>query len=47
MSKKRYPNEFKIEAEKQVVEYDCSVADVVSRLGMATHSLYAWIKNMA
>ena len=45
MSKKRYPDEFKIEAVKQVVERGHSVADVASRLGMTTHSLYAWIKK--
>jgi transposase len=36
---------FKIEAVKQVVEYGHSVADVASRLGATTHSLYAWIKK--
>lgn len=45
MSSKRYPDEFKIEAVKQVVEYGHSVADVASRLGTTTHSLYAWIKK--
>ncbi len=44
---KRYPEEFKIEAVKQVVEYGHSVAGVADRLGTTTHSLYAWIKNMA
>ena len=45
MSNKRYPDEFKIEAVKQVVEYGHSVADVATRLGVTTHSLYAWIKK--
>ena len=45
MSSKRYPDEFKIEAVKQIVEYGHSVADVASRLGTTTHSLYAWIKK--
>ena len=45
MSKKRYPDEFKIEAVKQVVDCGHSVADVAGRLGMTTHSLYAWIKK--
>ena len=45
MSNKRYPNEFKIEAVKQVVEYDHSVASVAKRLGATTHSLYAWFKK--
>ena len=42
MSSKRYTEEFKIEAVRQVVERGHSVADVASRLGMTTHSLYAW-----
>ena len=41
MSKKRYPDGFKIEADKQVVDAGDSVADVAGRLGMTTHSLYA------
>lgn len=44
MSSKRYPEEFKIEAVKQVTEKGHSVADVAGRLGTTTHSLYAWIK---
>ena len=42
MSKKRYTEEFKIEAVRQVVERGHSVVEVASRLGMTTHSLYAW-----
>jgi transposase len=45
MSSKRYPDEFKIEAVKQVTEKGHSVADVATRLGTTTHSLYAWIKR--
>ena len=45
MSSKRYPEEFKIEAVKQVVERGHSVAEVASRLGVTTHSLYAWKKK--
>lgn len=45
MSSKRYPEEFKIKAVKQVTEKGHSVADVVNRLGTATHSLYAWVKR--
>jgi len=36
MSSKRYPEEFKVEAVKQVVNRGHSVADVASRLGMTT-----------
>ena len=45
MSGKRYPDEFKIEAVKQVVELGYPVAQVAKRLGIATHSLYAWKKK--
>ena len=45
MSGKRYPEEFKIEAVKQVTEKGYSVAEVATRLGTTTHSLYAWIKR--
>jgi len=45
MSKKRYPDELKIEAVKQVVDAGHSVADVAGGLGMTTHSLYAWIRK--
>lgn len=45
MSGKRYPEEFKIEAVKQVVDRGHSVADVAKRLDITTHSLYAWIKR--
>jgi len=38
MSNPRYPEEFKIEAVKQV-------AEVAARLGISTHSLYAWVKR--
>lgn len=40
MSKQRYPEEFKIEAVKQVTVSGHSVADVAQRLGTTTHSLY-------
>lgn len=45
MSSKRYPEEFKIEAVKQVTDRGHSVAEVSRRLGTTTHSLYAWIKK--
>ena len=44
-SGKRYTDEFKIEAIKQVTERGYSVADVAERLGTTTHSLYAWLKR--
>lgn len=42
MSGKRYTDEFKIEAVKQVTERGYSVAEVADQLGITTHSLYAW-----
>ncbi|HAW0568740.1 TPA: IS3 family transposase [Escherichia coli] len=45
MSGKRYPEEFKIEAVKQVVDRGYSVASVATRLDITTHSLYSWIKK--
>ncbi|MGY9701556.1 IS3 family transposase, partial [Citrobacter freundii] len=39
------PEEFKIEAVKQVVDRGYSVASVATRLDITTHSLYAWIKK--
>ncbi|MGK0442581.1 MAG: transposase [Pseudohongiellaceae bacterium] len=37
---KRYPEEFKREAVKQVVERGYSVAEVAERLGICTKTLY-------
>ncbi|EMP7087981.1 IS3 family transposase [Klebsiella variicola] len=45
MSGKRYPEEFKTEAVKQVVDRGYSVASIATRLDITTHSLYAWIKK--
>lgn len=44
MSQKKYPEEFKIEAIRQVVERGHPVAEVAARLGVSQHSLYKWIK---
>lgn len=45
MSEKRYTDEFKVEAVKQITEQGHSVYDVAKRLGVTTHSLYAWCKK--
>ena len=45
MSGKRYTEEFKIEAVKQVTERGYSVAEVADRLGITSKSLYSWIKR--
>ncbi|KXS46165.1 MAG: transposase family protein [Marinobacter sp. T13-3] len=44
MSAKRYSEEFKIEAVKQVTERGYKVSDVSRRLGITSGSLYKWIK---
>ena len=45
MSQKRFPEEFKIEAVRQVIERGYPVAEVSARLGVSTHSLYKWMKD--
>ena len=45
MSNPRYPEEFKIQAVNQVIEKKLPVSDVAARLGVSTHSLYAWVKH--
>lgn len=45
MSSKRYTEEFKIEAVKQVTERGHPVAEVSGRIGVSQHSLYGWIKK--
>ena len=47
MSSKRYTEEFRVEAVKQVTDRGHSVAEVASRLGISVHSLYAWRKQYA
>lgn len=45
MSGKRYTEEFKIEAVRQVTDRGYPVKEVAERLGITTHSLYAWLKK--
>ncbi|MGS0724799.1 IS3 family transposase [Shewanella sp. 0m-11] len=45
MRGKRYPDEFKIEAVKQVTERGYKIADVAERLGITTKSLHNWINK--
>ena len=45
MSGKRYPEAFKIEAEKQVTEHSYKVSDVAKPLGVTSKSLGDWIKR--
>ena len=42
MSSKRYTEEFKVEAVKQITDRGHSVAEVAGRLGVSIHSLYGW-----
>lgn len=45
MGNPRFTEEFKIDAIKQITERGYSVRDVSQRLGVSTHSLYAWMKR--
>jgi len=45
MSSKRYTEEFRREAVKQVTQRGHKVADVAARLGVSTYSLYDWIRK--
>lgn len=45
MKSKRYAEEFKREAVKQITGRGDSVADVAHRLGTTTHCLYVWLKR--
>ncbi|HRN74588.1 transposase, partial [Ottowia sp.] len=47
MTKQPYPEEFKIEAVKQITERGHRVADVSARIGVSQHSLYKWVKAYA
>ena len=45
MSRRRYSEEFKIEAVKQVVENGYTITDTAERLGVHPTSLSSWIKR--
>jgi transposase len=45
MSGKRYTEEFKIAAVKQVAQRGHPVSEVAERLGVSIHSLYTWVKR--
>ena len=44
MKNQPYPEEFKVEAVKQITERGHKVAEVSARIGVSQHSLYKWIK---
>ena len=43
MSTKRFPEEFKIQAVKQVTEKGHSVVSVAKRLDISPNNLYIWL----
>ncbi|HEE9860476.1 transposase [Citrobacter cronae] len=45
MSGTRYSDKFKVEAVRLVVEDKQAVPAVAAKLGITTHSLYAWLKK--
>jgi transposase len=45
MSGKRYTEEFKMAAVKQVAERGHRASEVAARLGASIHSLYTWTKR--
>ena len=45
MSGKRYAEEFKIEAVKQVTDRGYKIGEVADRLGVTPKSLHDWIKK--
>ena len=45
MSGKRYPEEFKIEAVKQITDRGYKIGEVAQRLGVTTKSLHDWVKR--
>lgn len=45
MSGKRYTDEFKVEAVRQVTDRGFKVAEMAERLGVTTQSLYAWLRK--
>ena len=47
MGQPRFTEDFKTDAIKQITERGHSISDVSQRLGVSTHSLYAWIKLRA
>ncbi len=44
MGGRRYTDEFKAEAARQVVDQGRPVREVADRLGVSVHSLYEWVR---
>jgi len=47
MSRAKFSDDFKRDAVHQIVERGYPVAEVSKRLGVSTHSLYAWVKKFS
>jgi transposase len=45
MSNSKFSDDFKHDAVHQITKRGYSVSDVSQRLGVSTHSLYAWVKR--
>jgi len=45
MGSKRYSDEFKAEAAKQVIDQGRPAREVATRLGISLDSLYAWVRE--
>jgi transposase len=46
MGHQRYTPEFKDEAVRQVLERGHPVSEVASRIGVSSHSLYKWVRDV-
>lgn len=46
MSGRRYTQEFKDEAVKQVIDRGYTIAEVSERFGISSHSMYKWINAL-
>ena len=46
MGHQRYTPEFKDEAVRQVTERGHPVTQVAARLGVSSHSLYKWVRDV-
>jgi transposase len=44
MKNQPYPEEFRLDAVKQITERGHKVAEVSARIGVSQHSLYKWLK---
>ena len=45
MSAERYPEDFKIEAVKQVTDRGYKIAEVAQQLGVTVKSIHVWINR--